>query len=59
MTERRQMGMKYEITDKVMSPVRSIQSQFTIDFLRKKKKKKNSLENFLGNTQHYDLQFKQ
>lgn len=58
MTERRQMGMKYEITDKVMSPERSIRSQFTIDFLRKKTKQ-NSLENFQGNTQHYDLQFKQ
>jgi len=44
------MGMKYEITDKVMSPVGSIQSQFTIDFLSQQ----NSLEKFQGNTQHYD-----
>lgn len=26
------MGRKYEITDKVMTPVRSIRSRFTIDF---------------------------
>lgn len=55
MTERQQMGIKYEITDKVMTPVGSIQSRFTIDFLSKKKKGWR----FLGNTQHHDLRFKQ
>ncbi len=44
MTERRQMGIKYEITDKVMTPVGSIQSRFTIDFLSKKKRLEISRE---------------